>query len=78
MIVAGAVGKFDNKSESCYNTCIDTEIGTDMNEKQLAALFDWLDHQTYSGEPGTDGEYVRMEEMRMYLPEAIKKIMEQE
>jgi hypothetical protein len=49
-----------------------------MNEKQLAALFDWLDHQTYSGEPGTDGEYIRMEEMRLYLPEAIKKIMEQE
>ena len=49
-----------------------------MNEKQIQALFEWLDHQTYSGEPGTDGEYIRMEEMRRYLPEAIKKIMEQE
>ena len=49
-----------------------------MNEKQLEALFKWLGRHTYSGEPGTDGEYVRMEEMRLYLPEAIKKIMEQE
>jgi hypothetical protein len=48
-----------------------------MNEKQLEALFEWLDHQTYYGVPGTDGEYVRMEEMRKYLPEAIKKIMEE-
>lgn len=49
-----------------------------MNEKQLAELFEWSDHQTYSGEPGADGDYVRMEEMRKYLPDAIKKIMEQE
>lgn len=48
-----------------------------MTEKQLEALFKWLDYQTYSGEPGTDGEYVRMEEMRMYLPGAIKRIMEE-
>lgn len=27
-----------------------------MNEKQLAALFDWLDHQTYDGVPGTDND----------------------
>ena len=47
-----------------------------MNEKQIEALFKWLDRQTYSGEPGTDGEYIRMEEMRQYLPEAINKIME--
>jgi hypothetical protein len=49
-----------------------------MNKKQLEALFKWLDAQTYSGEPGTDGEYIRMEEMRKYLPDAIKEIMEQE
>ena len=48
-----------------------------MTEKQIEALFKWLDHQTYSGEPGTDGEYVRMDEMRKYLPDAIKKIMEE-
>ena len=49
-----------------------------MNEQQIKALFKWLDDMTYIGEPGTDGEYIRMEEMRKYLPEAIKKIMEQE
>ncbi len=48
-----------------------------MSEEQLKALFKWLDAQTYSGEPGTDGEYVRMEEMRKYLPSAIKKIMKE-
>lgn len=47
-----------------------------MTEEQLKALFKWLEAQTYSGEPGTDGEYVRMEEMRLYLPAAIKEIME--
>ena len=46
-----------------------------MNEKQIEALFKWLDAQTYSGEPGTGGEYVRMEEMRLYLPKAIAKIL---
>ena len=49
-----------------------------MNEKQMAALFEWLDHQTYCGVPGTGGEYIRMKEMRQYLPEAIKRIMEQD
>lgn len=48
-----------------------------MSEAQLKALFKWLDAQTYSGEPGTDGEYVRMEEMRKYLPGAIRKIMKE-
>lgn len=49
-----------------------------MNKNQLDALFKWLDRHVYSGEPGTDGEYLRMEEIRQYLPGAIKKIMEQE
>ncbi len=45
-----------------------------MNDRQIEALFVWLNAHTYSGEPGTGGEYIRMEEMREYLPDAIKKI----
>jgi hypothetical protein len=61
------------------DTCgIATNRRLGMNKKQLDELFKWLDHQVYSGEPGTDGEYLRMEEMRQYLPGAIKAIMEKE
>ena len=49
-----------------------------MTDEQIKELFKWLDAQTYSGEPGTGGEYVRMEEMRKYLPGAIKKIMKKD
>lgn len=48
-----------------------------MTDDQIKELFKWLDAQTYSGEPGTGGEYVRMDEMREYLPDAIKKITKQ-
>ena len=27
--------KFDNKSETCYNTCIDTEIGNTMTKAEM-------------------------------------------
>lgn len=46
-----------------------------MNEEQIAALKKWLWAQAYSGEPGTDGAYLRMEEMEQYLPGAIEKIL---
>ena len=45
-----------------------------MTDKQIEALFTWLNAHAYSGEPGTDGAYLRMEEMQDYLPDAIKKI----
>ena len=48
-----------------------------MTDEQIKELFKWLDAQTYSGEPGTGGEYVRMEEMRQYLPAAIDKILKE-
>ena len=45
-----SVGKVDNKSGMGYNTCIDTEIGTDMidkNHKYSSIVFVWKGKDSY-------------------------------
>lgn len=46
-----------------------------MSEEQISSLMRWLQAHAYSGECGTDGPYLRMEEMEKYLPVAIQEIM---
>lgn len=46
-----------------------------MSKEQIEALFKWLDAQTYSGVYGTDGDYLRVDEMKKFLPATIKQIM---
>ena len=48
-----------------------------MTEAQIAALFKWLDAQTYSKAPGTFGDFLDTEEMKQYLPGAIEKILKE-
>lgn len=49
-----------------------------MNEEQIKELLQWLQAQAYSGECGTDGPYLRMEEMVQYLPAELQKILKGE
>jgi hypothetical protein len=48
-----------------------------MTEKQIEALKQWLSYQTYCGVYGTDGDYLRVDEMEKYLPDAITKILKE-
>lgn len=48
-----------------------------MTEAQIAALFKWLDAQTYSKSPGTFGDFLDAGEMKQYLPGAIDKILKE-
>ena len=45
-----------------------------MTDEQIEALVNWLERQAYYGVPGTDGEYLRMAEMRKYLRAIIKTL----
>jgi hypothetical protein len=46
-----------------------------MNDEQKLELAKWLNAQAYSGEPGTDGPYLRLEELLQYLPGAVNRIL---
>lgn len=46
-----------------------------MTHEQIKQLVNWLYAQAYEGEPGTDGEYLRLEELKDYLPAAIDTIL---
>lgn len=46
-----------------------------MTQQQIDALHKWLQAQAYSGEPGTGGDYLRLEELEQYLPAALAHIL---
>ena len=46
-----------------------------MTQQQIDALHKWLQSQAYSGEYGTGGDYLRLEELERYLPAALAQIL---
>lgn len=48
-----------------------------MTETQIEALKKWIDAMTYSKAPGTFGDFLDVEEVKQYLPDAINKILKE-